>query len=475
MEARGVELDHATINRWVINYSPWLEVALHRHTSCAYQYPTLAIGVVLVMALLTSGCMFQTVREQQAKAAALCMLSGTVRTELPSPSPLIVGLLRHSGGDVTAVENFRLVDHFVVEGGALWFFRVSPGTYGLAAFADRNADLIYQPGEPFLGVDPQRLLVCASGEEQRDIALVIPEDGRPRLAGDIDITALQARTVHDQLAASLGVLTAIGAITTLDDPRFRLENAASGMWAPFDFVFNFRPGVYFLQAYDPTKIPVLFVHGIQGTPLSFRFLIEHLDADTFQPWVDYYPSGASLSLCAEHLSQMMDKLRLRYGLKRLFVVAHSMGGLVARGFILRYLEAAQHSAIPLFVTIATPWGGHKSAARGVRYAPAVVRSWYDMAPDSRYLRDIFYQDPDTLQRRRTFPRSLAHHLLFAFNRNSASFGASDDQVVTVASQLRAEAQREASRLYGFDLTHTSILGAPEVAHVLNEILTSAAH
>ena len=247
------------------------------------------------------------------------------------------------------------------------------------------------------------------------------------------------------------------------------------MWAPFDFVFNVRPGVYFLQAYDPTKIPVLFVHGIQGTPLSFRFLIEHLDADTFQPWVAYYPSGASLSLCAEYLSQMMDKLRLQYGMKRLVVVAHSMGGLVARGFILRYLEAAPQSAIPLYVTIATPWGGHKSAARGVRYAPAVVRSWYDMAPDSRYLRDIFYQDPDTVQRRRTFPRSLAHHLLFAFNRHSASFGASDDQVVTVASQLRAEAQREAYRLYGFDLTHTSILEAPEVAHLLNEILASAVH
>ena len=345
---------------------------MSRYTSCACRYLTRAVGVVLVMALLTSGCMFQTVRKQQAKAAAVCTLSGTVRTEIPSPSPLIVGLLRQSGGDGTAVEHFSLVDHFVVDGGALWFFKVSPGTYGLAAFADRNADLIYQPGEPFLRVDPQRLLVCASGEELRDIALVIPEEGRPRQAGDMDITALQARTVHDQLAASMGLLTAIGAITTLDDPRFRMENAASGMWAPFDFIFNFRPGVYFLQAYDPTKIPVLFVHGIQGTPRSFRFLIEHLDTATLQPWVAYYPSGASLSLCAEYLSQIMDKLRLQYGVKRLVVVAHSMGGLVARGFLLRYLEAAQHSEIPLFVTIATPWGGHQSAESGVRYAPAVV-------------------------------------------------------------------------------------------------------
>ena len=30
MEERGVELDHATINRWVSKYSPLLEEAFHR-------------------------------------------------------------------------------------------------------------------------------------------------------------------------------------------------------------------------------------------------------------------------------------------------------------------------------------------------------------------------------------------------------------------------------------------------------------
>jgi len=31
MEERGVEVDHSTINRWVIKYSPQLEEAFHRH------------------------------------------------------------------------------------------------------------------------------------------------------------------------------------------------------------------------------------------------------------------------------------------------------------------------------------------------------------------------------------------------------------------------------------------------------------
>jgi putative transposase len=31
MEERGVSVDHATINRWVLKYSPQLEAAFHHH------------------------------------------------------------------------------------------------------------------------------------------------------------------------------------------------------------------------------------------------------------------------------------------------------------------------------------------------------------------------------------------------------------------------------------------------------------
>ena len=155
----------------------------------------------------------------------------------------------HSSWDCCGI---RGVTYSLSSSGSCWIISLwkagrcgsffSPGTYGVAAFVDRNADLIYQPGEPFLRVDQNHLLVCASGEEKRDIALVIPEGGTPTIAGEIDIAALQARTVHDQLTMSLGLLTASRAITTLDDPRFSMQSAESGLWAPFDFVFNFRPG-----------------------------------------------------------------------------------------------------------------------------------------------------------------------------------------------------------------------------------------
>jgi hypothetical protein len=52
-------------------------------------------------------------------------------------------------------------------------------------------------------------------------------------------------------------------------------------------------------------------------------------------------------------------------------------------------------------------------------------------------------------------------------------GRSGDQVVSVASQLRYPAQAEASRLYGFDVSHIGILENPEVAALLQELLTSS--
>src|SRR5437870_8066227 len=36
MEERAVEVDHSTINRWVIKYSPQLEEAFHRHKRPGY-------------------------------------------------------------------------------------------------------------------------------------------------------------------------------------------------------------------------------------------------------------------------------------------------------------------------------------------------------------------------------------------------------------------------------------------------------
>ena len=124
----------------------------------------------------------------------------------------------------------------------------------------------------------------------------------------LDIAALQKRTLEGQAERTLGQLTVTGDVISLADARFTQQNAESGLWRPFDFVQNSWAGIYFLEPYDAKKVPVLFVHGINGTPASFDYLIEHLDSTRFQPWVYYYPSGLHLAGIANHLDDTLAKL-----------------------------------------------------------------------------------------------------------------------------------------------------------------------
>jgi pimeloyl-ACP methyl ester carboxylesterase len=432
-----------------------------------------SIAFAAAIAAVAGGCMFRDVKEQQARMAAYCPIEGEVAAERRSQAPLVVLLLRQEGGEAARRESWALSDHFVLEGAGRWQFRASAGNYRLAAFQDLNGDLKYQPGEPFLRADPGPLLDCRTGEPHRGIALRIPAAGTPSVVETMDVARLQARGVEEQLQRSLGELTAVGELAALSDARFAESVAEDGLWRPFDFLIKAGAGVYFLEPYDPAKLPVLFVHGINGTPANFRTLIARLDREHFQPWVYYYPSGAALDAVADHLTQTMRKLQVAHGFTRFAVVAHSMGGLVTRGFLLRYAESGGRAAVPLYVTISTPWGGHKAAELGVKTAPAVVRVWVDMAPGSEYQRSLFYKDPGTQRTPRTLPRSIPHHLLFTYNQGSVSLGEANDGTVTVASQLRREAQRDATRLYGFNETHMGVLESEEVSGLLNDLLRGA--
>ncbi len=420
-------------------------------------------GIVVIAIVLpfVQGCMFHKLDDQLQQVDRLCVISGTIAADPANRDPRIVVLLQPAPAGVMPA--WRLADHFVSEGDGRWVMVAQPGEYALGAFEDRSRDLVYQPGEPVLNVADDSRIHCSTGSRIENRALRIPTDGGRAYFTDVDIAALQARTPDQQLGTSLRSLAAAGTVTTLADPRFSAENVKAGMWAPYDFLLTAGPGVYFLEPYDPARIPVLFVHGISGSPLNFTQLIGQLDRKRFQPWVYYYPSGARLGNVADHLAQTMLEIDVRYRVPRLVVVAHSMGGLVARGFLLR--RDNDGTRIPLLITLSTPWGGHDAAQMGVEYAPTVVRSWYDMAPGSDYLQSLFYSAPDT---RQSLPAPTEHHLLFSFRKSG--IGESGDGVVTVASELRTEAQDDAVDIRGFDTTHTGILEDPAVVALVNRKL-----
>ena len=418
-------------------------------------------GAALICSLFAGGCMVFDAKKQMEQIDASCLFSGSVTTARTEPRPIIVILVRGVEGETDRRSRFEVVDHFVMERAGKWQFLVpkAGGSYAVAAFEDVNRDFVYQPGEPYGRVGADNPIACAAGGRYTDLAIAIPAKVSDPFPWALDIAKLQARSADAQLGMTMGQRTAVGEIVSITDPRFKMAVAEDSLWRPLDFVMNTQPGVYFLEPYDPRKTPVLFVHGINGSPANFAYLIEHLDRTRFQPWVYYYPSGVHLAAIADHLNQTMAKLELRYRFSRFAVVAHSMGGLVSRGFILRYAQTASADRIPLYVTMSTPWEGHKGAEIGIKYSPAVVRVWIDMAPGSDYLKSLFATP---------LPRRMAHHLVFTFKGSSS--GESADGVVTVASQMYPQAQHEAVRLYGFDDTHDGVLSDKEASALLNDLL-----
>ena len=142
-----------------------------------------------------------------------------------------------------------------------------------------------------------------------------------------------------------------------------MERACGARWIS---LVTIASGIYFTEPYDPTRVPVLLVYGIGGTPQDFRYFSDHFDRKRYQVWIFHYPSGMRLERVARAMGAGLDLLKQRYGFKQCDVVAHSMGGLVARAAIDEAVRNEGSNFIPKFVSISTPWGGHAAASAGIR-------------------------------------------------------------------------------------------------------------
>ncbi len=224
-------------------------------------------------------------------------------------------------------------------------------------------------------------------------------------------------------------------------------------------------GVYFLEPYDPNKIPILFVHGAAGTPRHFQYLAEHIDRTRFQPWFYHYPSGAPLEKISWFLNRLIKILHDVYQFNQLYVTAHSMGGLVSRSFILKNVFEDGNDYIKLFVSISTPWGGLETAQKGVESAPVAIPSWHDVVPNSPFIQDVFSVK---------LTPQIDYYLIFSYKGDCSLFMDNNDGSVTLRSQLDLRAQKDAIIKWGFDQGHVSILSSPDVLETYNEILENTA-
>jgi pimeloyl-ACP methyl ester carboxylesterase len=96
------------------------------------------------------------------------------------------------------------------------------------------------------------------------------------------------------------------------------------------------------QPYERGKIPVVFIHGLWGSPRNWDPMIEHLEVDPairtrFQFWIVRYASGDSIPYSAHLLRQSLRRARRAFdpdgtdaAFDRMVVVGHSLGGILAK-------------------------------------------------------------------------------------------------------------------------------------------------
>jgi len=221
---------------------------------------------------------------------------------------------------------------------------------------------------------------------------------------------------------------------------------------------------YALEEYQIYKVPVVFVHGIGGSVTDFSSIISRLDRRRYQAWFYYYPSGADL----EKLAQLFYRIFLSGKVvdlddrTPLIVVAHSMGGLVVRKAINFYKGTGDENRINLFISIATPFGGHPDATMGVEVAPMVLPSWNNLNPEGSFIHDLY---------KKPIPDYIKHYLFYAYaNPSGLKLGANSDGVVPLSSQLYPPAQQQATRQYGYNDSHTGILDDKDMISTMLELI-----
>ncbi len=104
-------------------------------------------------------------------------------------------------------------------------------------------------------------------------------------------------------------------------------------------------GLYMLQPYQKDKIPVVFVHGLISSPMTWLPMINGLMGDPvlrqrYQFWYFSYPTGNPVYYSAKLLRESLEKARRSLdpdgtnpAFNNMLIVGHSMGGLLTKAMV----------------------------------------------------------------------------------------------------------------------------------------------
>ena len=433
--------------RGFANRSPWL---------CA------VLAAVLIVA---SGCSYlQWRREKKEQRSELkkspgslalqkeyapqdCFgLAGRVVVPKGETEPLLVVAFDHQSRELIGSREI------IAETG-YYALLLPSGTYDLVFFADLNRDGFYESNE-VIGRAPPDAPVAVGAKESSD-GILVP-------APNVELDLGRPSSVDAVVRVKMVPLPFV--VESVDDPIFAPEMGEMGVYHPTQFLTKTQSWVFSVGAPDFSKVQVVLVHGIDGTPRDFRTLIPSIDPKRYQIWLFYYPSGLRLDQLGVALARLVERVSAEIGRPdlRLAIVAHSMGGLVGRRAVNELCKSGKPPYLRLYASFDTPYGGVESAAGAVKRGTELIPSWVDVAAGSPFLTHL-YETP--------IPKDLPFYLFFGWGE-AGDHGPSPagDGTIAIPSQLDARVQVAATRMMGYGDTHVGILSDPEALKELGRVL-----
>jgi pimeloyl-ACP methyl ester carboxylesterase len=406
-----------------------------------------SISILLLILWSLNACALVKLREDVQFSKDSCLLFGEIISNSPLKKPIIVVAYSNQNGVV------KVADYTVLSEPGQYEMLVQEGSYEIFAFEDNNGDLTYNKGEWAGHYGNPDKVKTQMGGGVFGLDIILTQQAKKPASS---FTNMLVEFSGGKIKPS----TSAGTLADLNDPVFSAEQGVNGFWTPLEFFKQAGCNIYFLEPYDPKKIPILFVHGAAGSPQDWLYFIKNIDHSRYQPWIFYYPSGARLDTTSFLLRTKLYDLYRKYQFESLYVVAHSMGGLVSRSVIIEKSDNF-HDAIKLFVSISTPWGGEARAKTGVDNSPAVIPSWKDVVPDSEFIKRVFATKIDP---------SIRYYLFFGHKGGGSLFRQNNDNTVTLESMLDLRAQADALKVSGLNEDHVSILSSPEMMTQFKAVL-----
>jgi len=242
--------------------------------------------------------------------------------------------LNSKGWHAEDFDHFEFVSDYEVHG-----LRNHYHSYGLGVplVAVRKKHEGLDPREQFYPEDLSfpvtaflRVVPGSTPESLRSVAVL-------ELHDPLDHATIQVASAEVPLEADLSTpLAHTLSQPSLDDTRL----STLGLLKP-EKAENLQ-GLYMLEPFEKDKIPVVMVHGVWSSPVTWMEMFNDLRSDPtvrkhYQFWFYLYPSGQPFWFSAAqmredlaHMQRSLDPQQQHPALDQMVLVGHSMGGLVSK-------------------------------------------------------------------------------------------------------------------------------------------------